>query len=67
MMQDGQTIRCDDCGRFIPFDDIIDGKARHAMIEPDNEFGPELWESLCARCNAEDKKRLGANDHANRS
>ena len=39
--------KCQDCGRFISYDDLLDGKAVHRMLEPDSEFGGEKWETLC--------------------
>jgi hypothetical protein len=43
-------IKCDECGRFVGGQDLIDGKALHHCVLPDSEFSVETWESLCARC-----------------
>lgn len=43
-------IKCDECGRFIGVQDLIDGKALHQFVLPDSEFSDETFESLCARC-----------------
>jgi hypothetical protein len=45
-----QPIRCDRCGRFIAYDDIIAGKATHIMKTPDSDVSYETWESLCRAC-----------------
>lgn len=42
-------IRCDECGRFIGYDDIANNKASLRFI-PDNEFGPEKSEWTCQSC-----------------
>lgn len=39
--------RCDECGKFIPYQDIADGKASHGLMEPDSDLGTEQWETLC--------------------
>lgn len=39
--------RCESCGRFIPHVDFELGLARRVLIEPDNAFGPEQWETTC--------------------
>ena len=39
--------RCMECGRFISFDDLADGKALHQMLEPDSDLGVEKYETLC--------------------
>ena len=41
--------RCDDCGRFIPLDDFVDGLASHKLLAPDSDLGTEQWETLCRR------------------
>jgi hypothetical protein len=40
--------RCDDCGRFIAYDDLRDGKALCRMETPDSEYTVETWTTLCA-------------------
>ncbi len=39
--------RCDVCGRFIPYEDIQSGAARRQLEQPDSDFGPERYETLC--------------------
>lgn len=43
-------IKCDECGRFIAVQDMINGKALHNCVLPDSEFSVETFESLCAKC-----------------
>lgn len=44
-----EPIRCEVCGRFIPYADIESGKAVHRMVTPDSDQSSEEWETLCAR------------------
>lgn len=46
--------KCDDCGKFIPWDDIESGKAI-SHIHPDTEFNSEWHESVCKRCNNKER------------
>ena len=39
--------KCDDCGRFVSFDDLLEGKAIHRLLEPDSQLGVERFETLC--------------------
>lgn len=41
--------KCQVCGRFIAFDDFVDGKAVHRLLEPDSDLGGEKWETLCQK------------------
>ena len=41
--------KCQVCGRFISFDDIESGKARHIMVTPDSHVSYEEWETLCPK------------------
>jgi hypothetical protein len=38
---------CDVCGRLIPLNDFIDGKAQHILIAPDSYGCEETYETLC--------------------
>ncbi len=40
-------MRCDECGRFVSYNDILHDKAERVLIEPDSHFGPELYRTLC--------------------
>jgi hypothetical protein len=41
--------KCQVCGRFISFDDIESGNARHIMVKPDSHVSYEEWETLCPK------------------
>jgi hypothetical protein len=43
-------IKCDICGRFVSYDDLRSEKAVHQMLEPDNHFGPETWDTYHIKC-----------------
>ena len=48
---DGVVLECDDCGNRFWLDDTSGGS--HRMIEPDNAFGGEVWESYCPSCHTQ--------------
>lgn len=39
---------CDECGGVIPLEDFDLGIATRRLVEPDNAFGGEKYETLCA-------------------
>ena len=39
--------RCDECGRFIPYDDFHNGMAVRYLKTPDSELSVETYETLC--------------------
>ena len=39
--------KCDVCGRFVSFDSICEGLARHVMLTPDSDRSSEEFETLC--------------------
>ena len=41
--------RCDDCGKFIAYDDFDNG-AILEMTTPATEFISEVWETVCIKC-----------------
>lgn len=41
--------RCDECGRFVSYDDLAEGRAVHQLLEPDSDLGGEKWETLCPK------------------
>jgi hypothetical protein len=43
-------IKCLDCGRFISFLDIANGKAIHRLLTPQTSETSEEWESVCEDC-----------------
>lgn len=52
MMTRCGQIKCDQCGRFVNLQDLVNGNAMHCLCEPDSDLSRETWDSLCARCNA---------------
>ncbi len=42
--------RCDNCGKFISARDFDHGATRK-IIEPDNHFSGENYETICINCN----------------
>lgn len=44
-----EPIRCDECGRFVAFDDLLNGIATHRLITPDSDYSEERYASLCRR------------------
>ena len=57
MMQDGQTIRCDDCGRFIPLNNIYNEaeKALAELAKTDKLY--DQWTALGAQYTDLEKDR----------
>ncbi len=52
-------IKCDICGKFIPYKELMDGTSLHHMITPDSDWSSEEWESLCKKhYKAEKIKRI---------
>ena len=43
----GYPLRCDACGRFIPWQDLDDGTASRTLITPDSDYSKETYETLC--------------------
>ena len=40
-------FRCDECGKFISFDDFDNGKAKRNCVTPDSHYSGEAFETLC--------------------
>ena len=40
-------LKCEVCGRFIPYADLDSGAARHRMVTPDSHLTSEEWETTC--------------------
>lgn len=40
-------IKCQVCGRFIPYKDLGSGDATHRMDTPDSHVSSESWTTLC--------------------
>lgn len=49
--------KCHDCGRFISYADMAEGKAKHHFI-PDSHFGPEECWWICKACNGPSTEQL---------
>jgi hypothetical protein len=50
------TIRCADCGKFIPTTQLVDDSARF-FYQPDSEYGHEISEWTCAGCVQKEKRQ----------
>lgn len=54
MLDDHGNIHCDECGRFIAYQDILDGRASLEIVEHWDYSGPdEEHQALCAQHNTE--------------
>ena len=58
MLTRTNRIVCDACGRFVSYQDLVAGTARHVMTNPDAYGCKETFESLCARCKAKETPAL---------
>ncbi len=47
MLTTNDKFKCDECGEFIPPQDIIEGRATHCLITPDSHWTSETYETLC--------------------
>lgn len=46
-----ERIKCAECGKFIPYDDMVSvPPAAKFFFEPESEFGREICEWVCAKC-----------------
>lgn len=50
--------RCDNCGKFVGFDDLGNGSAQRKLIYPLSEFTSETYETICKQCLAEEKNKM---------
>lgn len=44
-----RPLRCDECGQFIPWADLFEGRAGRRLQTPDSHFTREEYETLCAK------------------
>lgn len=51
-------FRCDECGRFISYEDLDSGKATHYMILPDSAYTTEIWATYCKEHNQKIQESL---------
>lgn len=47
-------FRCDECGRFISYDDLASGHATHKIVLPESVYTNETWETLCKEHSGQD-------------
>ncbi|MCD6436213.1 MAG: hypothetical protein J7L15_07475 [Clostridiales bacterium] len=45
-----RNCKCDNCGKFISYEDLDIGEATITMILPDSHYSIETWETICKRC-----------------
>ena len=50
-------IPCDYCGKFMSYAEMEPGGGATFYFEPLNEFGPEVAEWTCKRCNEQQINR----------
>ena len=43
-------FRCNDCGRFISYDELDSHEARHRLVTPDSAYTNEEFETVCKKC-----------------
>lgn len=48
--------RCDMCGKFIALNDFDAGAIRR-LLTPDSDWSREQYETLCARCADENRRK----------
>ncbi|HXK00727.1 MAG TPA: hypothetical protein VNF93_02435 [Buchnera sp. (in: enterobacteria)] len=49
-------IKCEECGKFIKYDDLYNGAAIHKLKSYDTEYTYETYLSLCKKCNIKENK-----------
>lgn len=42
-------LKCDECGRFIAWDDLVAGLAYRELDTPDSHFTAESYTTLCKK------------------
>lgn len=50
MITRNDKIKCDECGKFIAYKDLAEGKATNIMVTPESPVSYETYESKCKRC-----------------
>lgn len=50
MLTRTNEIACDDCGKFISYQDLANGKATHRMTIQNAYGTEETWKSQCPHC-----------------
>ncbi len=41
------NLKCDECGKFISYQDLLEGLAYHSIIMPNSAQSHETYETLC--------------------
>ena len=39
--------KCDECGKFIAYEDFVDGKATRELVTPESLYSHETYLTLC--------------------
>lgn len=47
MNKNFRTFKCDQCGKFIPMQELMDGIATHRLVTPDSFLTKEEYITLC--------------------
>lgn len=47
MLTKNNNFKCDECGKFITLEDLVEGKALHALVTPDSHWSSEEYLTLC--------------------
>jgi len=50
MITKTNRIKCDYCGRFIKYADLVDNTAFNIMITPESDISFEEYKSICKSC-----------------
>ena len=50
MLTKTNRIKCDTCGKFIPYKDIVLGKAYNVLVYPGSDMTEETHSSECRKC-----------------
>lgn len=48
--------KCDECGKFIAYEDFAEGEAVRTLEAPSSLFTDETYTTLCKVCSEKDRK-----------
>lgn len=51
------TSKCDACGKFVSYADLVSGRASITLITPDSHYSCEEYETLCRNCLPLERKK----------
>ena len=54
MITKNGELKCDECGKFVGYNELKNKTATHKLIYPDSEFTKETWETHCHRCSGKE-------------